>query len=62
MFGFGLLKFNENHAFARLLLARIYEKQNKKDVAKTEYLKFMNIWQNADPGLPELTLAKNALK
>lgn len=57
-----LLKFNENHAFARLLLAQIYEKQNKKDLAKTEYQRFLNIWPNADPGLPELTLAKNALK
>lgn len=57
-----LLKFNENHAHTRLLLAQIYEKQNKRDLAKTEYRKFLTIWQNADPNLPELVLAKNALK
>ncbi len=55
-------KYNPNHALAHLLLARVYEKQDKVDLARTEYQRFLNIWQNADEGLPELTLAQNAMK
>lgn len=55
-------KYNENHALAHLLLAQIYEKQNKHDSAKVEFEKFLVIWKNADEDLPELALAGNALK
>jgi len=54
-------KYNPNHAFAHLLLAQVYEKQDKIDLARTEYQKFLNTWQNADEGLPELILAQAAI-
>jgi len=54
-------KYNPNHALAHLLLAQVYEKENKADLARSEYQKFLDIWQNADEGLPELELAQNAL-
>ncbi len=54
-------KYNPNHALAHLLLAQVYEKQDKIDLARTEYQKFLNTWQNADEGLPELNLAQNAI-
>jgi tetratricopeptide (TPR) repeat protein len=56
------MKYNKNNASAHLLLAQVYEKQNKIDLAKAEYKKFLDIWKNADTGLPELALAKAALK
>jgi len=55
-------KYNENHSLAHLLLAQIYEKQGKNELAKDEYKKFLNVWKDADEGLPELRLAENALK
>lgn len=55
-------KYNKNNPQAHLLLARIYEKQNKIDLAKAEYQKFLEIWKDADTGLPDLALAKAALK
>jgi len=55
-------KYNKNHALAHLLLAQIYDKQEKKDLAISEYKNFLNIWNEADEGLPELDLAKNAIK
>lgn len=55
-------KYNKNNPQAHLLLARVYEKQNKIDLAKAEYQKFLEVWKDADTGLPELALAKAALK
>lgn len=55
-------KSNTNHALAHLLLGQIYQKQAKNDLARSEFQKFLDIWKNADKGLPELTLAENALK
>jgi tetratricopeptide (TPR) repeat protein len=55
-------KYNENNAPAHLLLAQVYEKQNKIDLAKAEYKKFLEVWKNADKGLPEVVLAKAALR
>ncbi len=54
--------YNNNHALAHLLLAQVYEKQNKKDLVKQEYNKFLEIWKNADKDLPELALAKITIK
>jgi tetratricopeptide (TPR) repeat protein len=55
-------KFNQNHALAHFLLAQVLEKQNKNDLAKNEYQKFLTIWKNADKGLAEVVFAQNAIK
>jgi len=57
-----ILNNNKNHALTHLLLAQVYEKQGKTEPASAEYRKFLDIWEGADEGLPELVLAKNALK
>lgn len=54
--------FNQNHALAHFLLAQVLEKQNKKDLAKNEYQKFLTIWKNADKGVAEVVVAQNAIK
>ena len=56
-----ILGKNKNHAQAHLLLAQIYEKQGAAESASAEYKKFLDIWSDADEGLPELVLAKNAM-
>jgi len=57
-----LLSHNKNHAFAHLLLAQVYEKLGDRNKMTTEYRKFLDVWKNADHGLPELKLANQALK
>jgi tetratricopeptide (TPR) repeat protein len=40
------------------MLGKIYEEQGLKEKAKENYEKFLNLWKDADPGLPEVEEAK----
>jgi serine/threonine protein kinase/tetratricopeptide (TPR) repeat protein len=42
-------------------LGKLYETKGLKDRAKAEYQKLLNIWKDADPGIPELVDAKKRL-
>ena len=42
-------------------LGKIYEQMGKKPEAREEYRKFLDLWKNADPGLPEVSDAKTRL-
>jgi tetratricopeptide (TPR) repeat protein len=42
-------------------LGRIFEEQGKRDRAIEHYEKFLELWKNADPGLPEVDDAKARL-
>ena len=56
-----ILSYNDNHAMTRFLLAQIFEDQNKTSLAKKEYKKLNEIWDDADKDLPELRIVKKML-
>ena len=42
-------------------LGRVYEEMGKKDEARKEYAKFLDLWKDADLGLPEVEDARKKL-
>ena len=44
-----------------LELARLLEKSGDKAGARQEYQRFLNLWKNADAGLPELAEARGKI-
>ena len=38
--------------------ARLLDQQGDKEGAREEYQRFVELWSNADPGLPELEEAR----
>ena len=64
-----LTKFSADRAFnaigsvkAHYELGMAYEKLGRKDNALREYEEFLDIWKNADPGLPEVGDARQRLE
>ncbi len=47
---------------AYYLLGLAYEKSGWNNKAVAEYEEFLDIWKNADPGIPEVTDAKERLR
>ena len=43
------------------MLGKIYEKHGNKEKAIEHYEKFLEIWKDADPGLPEVDDASTKL-
>jgi cytochrome c-type biogenesis protein CcmH/NrfG len=43
------------------MLGKIAEQQGDKSRARENYRKFLDLWKDADPGLPEVTDAKSRL-
>jgi tetratricopeptide (TPR) repeat protein len=63
-----LITFNPQSKDRRLIhplnyyrLGKVYEQKGDKRKAKTNYRKFLDLWKNADPGLPEVEDAKKRL-
>ena len=54
--------YNKNHGLTHLLLAQVYEKQSKDELAIAEYNKFLTIWKDADQDISEILLAKKTIK
>jgi len=58
---FGRYEYGDIYAKAFYMLGKIYEQQGKKKQARASYRKFLELWKNADPGLPEVEDAKKRL-
>ncbi|HVP37237.1 MAG TPA: bacterial transcriptional activator domain-containing protein, partial [Terriglobales bacterium] len=65
----GLKRYSGNRAYLSIygvkacyLLGLAYEKSGWKDKAIQQYEEFLDIWKNADPGIPEVADAKERLK
>ncbi len=44
------------------MLGKIYEEKEWKGKAIEHYEKFLELWKDADPGIPEVTDAKKRLE
>jgi tetratricopeptide (TPR) repeat protein/DNA-binding winged helix-turn-helix (wHTH) protein/TolB-like protein len=53
-----VLRLNPNYALARYHLGRAYEMRGQLAAARGEYERFLGIWKDADPDIPELIDAK----
>ena len=43
------------------MLGKIYQEQKKKQEAIENYERFLDLWKEADPGIPEIEDAKKQL-
>jgi tetratricopeptide (TPR) repeat protein len=57
----GRYRFGDIYAKAYYMLGKIAEQQGDKVRARENYRKFLDLWKDADPGLPEVEDAKKRL-
>ena len=56
-----LLQEGDTFVKSFYMLGKIYEQQGQKSQAIENYEKFLDLWKNADPGIPEVEDAKKRL-
>ena len=57
----GRLNYGDIYAKAYYMLGKIGEQQGQKQKAVENYHKFLGLWKDADPGIPEVEDARNRL-
>jgi serine/threonine protein kinase/Tfp pilus assembly protein PilF len=55
------LDYGDIYAKSYYRLAKIFEQKGWNELAKRNYQKFLSLWQNADPGIPELEDTRSRL-
>lgn len=58
---YGRLYYGDIYAKTFYMLGKIYEQQSDKAMAIESYEKFLEVWKDADPGIPEVEDAKKRL-
>jgi tetratricopeptide (TPR) repeat protein len=56
-----ILQLNQNYPLAHYYLAQAYERKGDRVQARTSYERFLVIWKDADPELPQVVTARNYL-
>ena len=56
-----LLHIYGGHALSHYELGKLYEELNRPADARSEYEKFLDMWSNADEGIPQLEDARGRL-
>ncbi len=57
----GILYWSDIYAKSFYMLGKIHEQQGDTTRAIEHYEKFLSLWKDADPGLPEVEDARNRL-
>ena len=58
---FGRQDYGELYAKSFYMLGKIYDEQGNNPKAKEFYTKFLDLWKDADPGMPEVEETKKKL-
>jgi tetratricopeptide (TPR) repeat protein len=56
-----LLRINPNYPLAQYHLGQAYERKGQREQARAAYERFLQIWKDADPDIPEVIEAKRRL-